>query len=297
MEISLDQVRAIIAVADMGSITAAARKLHKTHTAILYQIKQLESHLGFMVLEREGYRSRLTAKGEIFLVEARRFVEAEERLLQKSRQIKSGGLGRWNLVYDAFFPSNVLLEIASDLQKKTPLSIHFLSDSLRQVEKTFWREESDFMLSLALPESRDLVSQPLGSLRSYLVIKKKHPILRNKSLEADQVKQWLFDNLIVVRGIDAHWPLSSDVQLAGGNYVVNDFYSKKEAILKGLGLGWMPEHLVFEELKNKEMVFFREAGDHEKQFPVFYSARSSLANDPLFAITKSMIVDSMWLHQ
>ena len=181
MEISLDQIRALIAIAEAGGVTAAARKLHKTHTAILYQIKQLEAHVGFMLLERDRYRSRLTAKGEIFLLEARRLLQAEERLVQKAQQIQSGGLGRWNLVYDAIFPVSVLLEVATELQKKSPLSVHFLSDSLRGVEKTFWREESDFMISLVAPISKDLVSCDLGTVRSVLVIKKKHHYLRSKS--------------------------------------------------------------------------------------------------------------------
>lgn len=297
MEISLDQIHALIAVADMGSITSAAGKLNKTHTAILYQIKQLETCVGFSLLEREGYRSRLTAKGEVFLEEARRLVQAEERLKEKSHQIRSGGLGRWNLVYDAIFPSAVLLDITKDLQKSFPLTVHFLSDSLRRVEKTFWREESDFMLSLVAPTSKDLISNEVGTLRSLLIIKKNHPYLRTKFTTTEEQLQWLSENMIVVRAIDSHWPLSSEVQSAGGKYVVNDFYSKKEALLKGFGCGWMPEHLVYDELKNKELVILKDYGAWEKYFPVYYSARTSLATDPLFATTLEMLGSSQWLHR
>ncbi|PWC11208.1 LysR substrate-binding domain-containing protein [Brenneria corticis] len=45
------------------SMTEAARDLHLTHGAISKQIKALEAHLGFPLIERDGRGIRLTAQG------------------------------------------------------------------------------------------------------------------------------------------------------------------------------------------------------------------------------------------
>jgi DNA-binding transcriptional LysR family regulator len=35
------------------------------------------------------------------------------------------------------------------------------------------------------------------------------------------------------------------------SFLVNDFWTKKQAIMKGLGYGWLPEYMIATELKNK----------------------------------------------
>lgn len=293
MELSLEQIHALIAVADNGTITAAAKSLNKTHTAVLYQIRQLESQLGLSLLEREGYRSRLTPKGELFLAEARNFYEAEERLRDKAQQIKMGNLGRWHLVYDAIFPVEVLLEIASTMASKGAISFQLLSDSLRGVEKTFWKEEADCMISLIPPTSKDLVHFEIGSLKSVLVVHKSHPLLTKGSAILREGERWLSEKLIVVRALDPHWPLSADRNTWDNKIVVNDFYAKKIALMKGLGLGWMPQHLIANELKSKILLPVTSFSNFQRQFPVYYSVRARFAEELLFAQSKSMLESGM----
>jgi DNA-binding transcriptional LysR family regulator len=46
MHVTLDQARALDAFARTGTFQAAAKELHKVHTAVLYALKQLESQTG-----------------------------------------------------------------------------------------------------------------------------------------------------------------------------------------------------------------------------------------------------------
>jgi DNA-binding transcriptional LysR family regulator len=52
----LDLLRAIVMVADCGSFTAAAAKLHSTQSTISQKIQRLEEQAGHRLLER-GSRS------------------------------------------------------------------------------------------------------------------------------------------------------------------------------------------------------------------------------------------------
>lgn len=73
-------------VARLGSLTAAAAKLHVTQSALSHTIRKLEQHLGTGIWTREGRSLRPTQAGQYLLSVANRvlpqFQVAEERLRQ-----------------------------------------------------------------------------------------------------------------------------------------------------------------------------------------------------------------------
>ncbi len=52
--LDLDQLQSFCAIADCGSFTEAARRVHKTQSAVSMQIKKLEDTLGRAVFARDG---------------------------------------------------------------------------------------------------------------------------------------------------------------------------------------------------------------------------------------------------
>lgn len=73
-------LRAFVAVADRGSITAAARALHLTQGAVSQQISRLEGLSGGPLLARERPRLRLTPAGERLLGRARHLVALNDEV-------------------------------------------------------------------------------------------------------------------------------------------------------------------------------------------------------------------------
>jgi DNA-binding transcriptional LysR family regulator len=69
-------LEAFVAVAEEGQLTRAAAKLHIAQPALSRAISQLESELGFELLERHVRGVTLTPAGEVFLEKARVAVEA-----------------------------------------------------------------------------------------------------------------------------------------------------------------------------------------------------------------------------
>jgi DNA-binding transcriptional LysR family regulator len=84
------QLRALVAVAEEGSFTLAARKLFVTQSAISHSLRSLEDQLGCRLLDRTGKRVTVTAEGDILLRRTKRVIlELEEA----TRELD--GLKRW----------------------------------------------------------------------------------------------------------------------------------------------------------------------------------------------------------
>ncbi len=69
-----DLMRSFLAVADLGSVTAAAGRLFRTQSAVSLQIKRLEESLGQPLFERQARGVVLTPRGEQLMPYARRVV-------------------------------------------------------------------------------------------------------------------------------------------------------------------------------------------------------------------------------
>jgi LysR family transcriptional regulator for metE and metH len=74
----------IHAVDELGSLSAAARQLHLTQSALSHTVRKLEEQLGAAIWIREGRNLRPTQVGEYLLEVAKRLLpqlsHAEERI-------------------------------------------------------------------------------------------------------------------------------------------------------------------------------------------------------------------------
>lgn len=86
----LRQLKHFLAVGELGSITAAARKLRLTQPALSRQIKALEEELDTALLERGAHSVSLTPAGEVLLAEARKWIKSGEMMIEKVRATALG---------------------------------------------------------------------------------------------------------------------------------------------------------------------------------------------------------------
>jgi len=82
---SLRALECLVAVADSGSITEAARLLYSSQPAVSHQLAALEREAGTALIRREARGVRLTAAGRAAVGEARRAVEAAASTIRAAR--------------------------------------------------------------------------------------------------------------------------------------------------------------------------------------------------------------------
>ncbi len=93
-------LRTFIHVADAGSMTVAANRLHMTQGAVSQQIKRLEETFGHVVLERGKQGLRLTDEGERLLGKARKLVKLNDEIWSDMRTPEISGQVRLGVPYD-----------------------------------------------------------------------------------------------------------------------------------------------------------------------------------------------------
>jgi DNA-binding transcriptional LysR family regulator len=82
-----------LALADTGSFSRAAEKLHITQSALSRSIQALEEDLGGPLVDRLGKKNELTPLGRSVLERARRIVHEAQELKQGAALLQQGGLG------------------------------------------------------------------------------------------------------------------------------------------------------------------------------------------------------------
>lgn len=107
---NLRQLRYFCEVADCGTLSRAAERLHVAPTALSMQITQLEARLGGALFDRAVKPMALTALGRFFLPRARALLQDGQRLEQESRDLASGksgwlGIGFVRSLLNSMLPS------------------------------------------------------------------------------------------------------------------------------------------------------------------------------------------------
>ena len=82
-----------LALAETGSFSRAAEKLHITQSALSRSIQVLEEELGGPLVDRVGKKNELTPLGLSVLERARRIVHEAQELKQGAALLQQGGLG------------------------------------------------------------------------------------------------------------------------------------------------------------------------------------------------------------
>lgn len=90
----LRQLEVFVTVAEEGSFTKAARRLHVVQSAVSATVRKLEAELGVTLLNRTTHRVELSDAGALLLPEARRTLEAAAGTRDVAAQLRGGLRGR-----------------------------------------------------------------------------------------------------------------------------------------------------------------------------------------------------------
>ena len=118
---TLDQLRALEAVAATGSFSAAARRLGRVQSAVSQAIQALETSLGIALFDRTGKVPQLNDAGRVVLEDARNLLRGAEALKARAESIAEELEPELTLAVESMFPMDVLTDSLKALQARFPL--------------------------------------------------------------------------------------------------------------------------------------------------------------------------------
>lgn len=295
--VTLDQLRALVSVAQEGSFSAAARKLSRVQSAVSTAMANLEEQLGLAIWDRSTRRPRLTAQGEAVLTAARRVLDEVDGLRRLSTSLSQGLEASVSLCLDALFPLDALISLCGSFAHAFPSVDLRIEHQVMSGVPARVREGSA-TLGVATPAAarmEGLEKIALAPIRMLPVVSPQHDLAKRRGrlptrLFADAIQIVLSEADLAP---DSHGqPGAADqAVLSPRTWRVGSLEAKHQLLRAGLGWGNLPEHLVRDDLKRRKLVLLRpEAwGEHEHTLVLSAIYRS----DAVFGPAQRWLLDQL----
>jgi DNA-binding transcriptional LysR family regulator len=157
-------LRSFVSIAQTGSVTRAAERVHRTQSAVSTQLQQLEAALGVRLVERSTRALSLTPAGERFLPHALQLLALQAEAQASVRSPDDAAVLRVGL--SEYFAPQRLTELLGLLQDSAPNARYELCWSGSAALARLWaaRELDLAVLTSAAPPpgSRLLRREPLA---------------------------------------------------------------------------------------------------------------------------------------
>jgi DNA-binding transcriptional LysR family regulator len=118
--LNLDQVQTLVAIADLGTLAAAARALHLAPPTVSLHISELESRLGATLLHRGRRQASLTPAGEALVQGGRLLLAGADEVTEQVRRRAQGLQGVVRLSTTAGVSSELLPRVLALLARDAP---------------------------------------------------------------------------------------------------------------------------------------------------------------------------------
>jgi DNA-binding transcriptional LysR family regulator len=132
-EMDLDELRAFVAVAETGSIVAAARSLGFARATLRRRLDELEAHAGVPLLHRTAHGAFPTEAGSVLAARGTRILQEASALLSSVREVGAEPQGELRFVFPVGLPPDSVTALLAALQHKYPrlrLRIRYSEDPL-----------------------------------------------------------------------------------------------------------------------------------------------------------------------
>ncbi|WP_347094160.1 LysR family transcriptional regulator [Sphingomonas parapaucimobilis] len=246
---NITQLRALVAVADAGSFTAAAEAVGVTQSGMSQALAALEEALGVKLLVRQRHGVELTAFGERALVHARAALDHLEAIRQEARQATGAEAGSLRI---AAFPSVFATVLPSLLRRFRSLhpgiEVVLLETDDREVET--WLSTGAVDLGVVLNPSAESDVVPIGEDAWVGVLPSGHRLARRSTLSLAELVAEPF--VLATGGCHVHagtLAKAAGLSLGDIRMEVRDWTSAVALVREGVGVGIVPESTLPEKRK------------------------------------------------
>jgi LysR family cyn operon transcriptional activator len=176
MGLDPDLLRAFVYIAEEGSFTRAADRLHLTQPTLSHQVKQLEATLGTQLFERGAKDVMLTGAGELFRPYCERVLKELELGTLALSALEGLMRGTLRMAVSHSFSSTMLPFALSEFALRYP-GVHVIARLVPRLdlERELLSGELDLAGAYVLEDTEHFVAETLAEEALVLVVGSDHP--------------------------------------------------------------------------------------------------------------------------
>ncbi len=183
MNITLKQIRAFVTVAQAGSFTAAANRLHLTQSAVSVLISELEQQFGLRLFDRTTRLVQLNDAGRDFYPAAEKMLTDLSNAISGSKDLVAKKRGRVAVAATPLMASILLPPAIAQYTALYPgISVILQDTAAEQIQPKVRDGEVDFGIETFAKSWRELVAEPLMDDTLVLACPAGHPLAAKSSV-------------------------------------------------------------------------------------------------------------------
>jgi DNA-binding transcriptional LysR family regulator len=261
--VEIRQLRAFVAIAESGTFTAGALRVHVTQAAISMQIRQLETEIGAKVFVRAPRHVILTEAGEQLLRRARHILREHDAALDEIAELAGAERGRLRIgSASAMVLSEQLPAILKELRKQHPAAeISVISGTSEVLVDQILGGEVDCAFVSLPVDVRGIKTERLSQDQLVAIASPRHKLAKQRTISAYTLAgerlilgerggntRRLIDQIFAQAGVTLHVAMELSRQQAIKRMVEEDMgvgivplASVKEEVDKGKLIRWWIE--------------------------------------------------------
>ena len=252
------QLRAFVAIAEAGTFTAGAQRVHVTQAAISMQIRQLETEVGAKVFVRAPRHVILTEAGEQLLRRARHILREHDAALDEIAELAGAERGRLRIgSASAMVLTEQLPSILKELRKQHPAAEIAVTSGTSEVlvDQILAGEVDVAFVSLPV-DVRGIKTERLSQDQLVAIASPRHKLSKQKTISAYTLAG---ERLILgERGGNTRRLIDQFFAQAGVTLHVAMELSRQQAIKRmveeDMGVGIVPLQSVKEEVEKGRLI-------------------------------------------
>ena len=283
-----NQIRAFLATAEEGSLSAAARALSSTQPTVGRQVSALEEALGVTLFERAGRTFEMTSAGHDLLEHVQAMGDAASRISMVASGQSQDVAGRVTITASELMAAGFLPPVVRKLREDAPgIDIEIVaSDRLEDLT----RRDADIAIRHVRPDQPDLIARQMTDFSAGFFASTEYIRIHGRPVTTDDLSGHLFlgprDTKMMLEILAGYGVVIREDQfrLRSDSGVV-----MWEMMRAGLGIGVLPDNL-WPHIEGVEPVFL----DVPKiTFPVWLATHRELRTSRRIRIVFDALAEAL----
>ncbi|MGF1754291.1 LysR family transcriptional regulator [Vibrio makurazakiensis] len=269
---NLSQIQAFCSVADLGSVSEAARQLECNRTKLSMAIKAFEKELDVELFVRSGNHLSLSEAGKAVYKDCESMLVTAARIKQTCAQVSGEFNAEIWIARDDSLPDNMWQDLSHRLNNRYPsTSFNIVLASSGDLANLVETQQVDFAFGVDYERVDDprITYNPLGKIRLMSVCKKGHPLSAMRRVSDEELRNAMQATMVYLNEKD-----NPELEPFSRRYIgFSSFDYMLDTILKEEAWGVLPEPLIRHLLRQQEIAVIKHTyGLTQEDYCMFTAA-------------------------